>query len=187
MRLEPRQQAREVVGLARVEARFGATAAVVVLTDEDLVLEDHLVPGGRVDLERHVGEELTLVVAVEVDLEHAVDMRLVVRIVVEGDAVDLDGAVVPRRPAGLRARLPGDARDQADGSDHHAHETAQRAPLPAVVCFFHYARLPFSHGGSDAPAFPSTTQPRRLHRLRRMTAPSQTGHGIAPRRSNLQR
>jgi hypothetical protein len=155
MGVELRQRAREVVGLAGVEARFGATAAVVVLTDEDLVFEDHLwVSGGRMNLERHVGEEVTLVVAVEVDLEHTSDVRLVVRMIVEVDAVDLDGAVVPRRRSGLSAGLPGDARDEADGSDHHAHETAQRAPLPAVVHFFHYARLPFSHGAS-MPRFPN--------------------------------
>ena len=98
------------------------------------------------DLERHVGEQVTLVVAVEVDLEHAADVRLVVRMIVEVDAVDLDRAVVPGRRSGLAPACPGMSRDEADGSDHHAHETAQRAPLPGVVHFFHFARLPFSHG-----------------------------------------
>jgi hypothetical protein len=109
---EAGEHGREVVGHARVQTRFGPAAAVVVLTDEDVgVLEDHLVPGGLLDLERHVGEQLPLVVTVEIDLEHAPDMRLVVRGVVEVLAVDLDGAVVPARSAGTGSRLAGDGPD----------------------------------------------------------------------------
>jgi hypothetical protein len=49
----------------------------------------------RVGLEGDGGVQVPLVVAVEVDLEDAADMGLVVGVVVKGDVVDLDGAVVP--------------------------------------------------------------------------------------------
>jgi hypothetical protein len=160
VRLEPGERGREVVGPGCVETCLGTATAVVVLTDEDvLVLEDDLVPRGRMHLERHVGKEVTLVVAVEVDLEHAADMRLVVRVIVEVHPVDLDGAVVPGRPARLCTRLPGDARDEADRSDQHADETYQRAPLPVVVHhFLHCAEIP-SAMGSDA-LIALTTRPQ---------------------------
>jgi hypothetical protein len=48
-------------------------------------------------LERHGGIEVTLVEAIEIDLERAPHMRFVVRRVVERRAVDLDGAVVAGR------------------------------------------------------------------------------------------
>ena len=107
VRFERCERVREVIGPGRVEPRFGATTAVVVLTDEyACVFEDHLVARGRLHLENHIGEQIiTLVEAVEVDLEHAAHVRLVVRMVVEVLAVDLDGAIVPRRPTGLSARL----------------------------------------------------------------------------------
>jgi hypothetical protein len=146
--LERGEEAREVIGPARVEARLGTAAAVVVLTDEDVgVFEDHLVSGGRLYLERHIGKEIALVVAVEVDLEHAPDMWLVVRMIIEVHAVDLDGAIVPRRPTGLRARLRRDGRDETDGSDQHADEASECAPLPAVVnLLLHHADFPSATG-----------------------------------------
>ena len=49
------------------------------------------------DHERHLGNEVALVEAVEIDLERASDVRLVVGVVVEQLPVDLDRAVVPRR------------------------------------------------------------------------------------------
>jgi hypothetical protein len=145
LRLEPGEHGREVVGPARVEARFRTAAAVVVLTDEDVVvLEDHLVPGGRMHLERHIGEQGPLVVTVEVDLEHAPDMRLVVGVVVEFGAVDLDRAVVPGRVGG---RLAGDGPDKEESPRHHADEADQCAPSRAVVHHVvHLRRTPFSHG-----------------------------------------
>jgi len=175
VRLERGEQGREVIGPARVEARFGTASAVVVLTDEDvLVFEDDLVPGGRVHLEGHVGKEVTLVVAVEVHLEHAPDMGLVVRVAVELLAVDLDGAVVPRRPTGLRARLSRDGRHQADGSHQHAEEACQSAPLPAVVHhFLHNADLP-SAAGLRCPAI-------ALRDATTVAAPTPIDNGVIPR------
>jgi len=148
LRLEVGEQAREVVGPARVEARFGTATAVVVLTDEDVVVfEDHLVPGGRMHLERHIREQLPLVVTVEVDLEGAPDMRLVVRVAVELDAVDLDGAVVPGRPARVGIGPSGDAGDQEQSPGHHADQPDKRAPPRAIVHdVVHLAPTPFSLG-----------------------------------------
>src|SRR5262249_49796009 len=67
LRRELGEQAGEVVCPAGVESGRGTAAAVVVLTDEDVgVVEDDLVPGGPHHLERHVGEQVARVVAVEV-------------------------------------------------------------------------------------------------------------------------
>jgi hypothetical protein len=125
--LEPLQHRAQVVGLRRVEAGLGPTATVVVLTDEHVVLEDHLgLAGRRVHLERDVREEiLTLVEAVPVDLEDAADMRLVVGVVVELLAVDLDGAVVARR---IGARLAGNGRDQTGCAPEHAGQADDGPP-----------------------------------------------------------
>jgi hypothetical protein len=154
LRLEPGEQARQVIGPARVEALLGPATAVVVLTDEDVVVfEDDLVAGGRVHLERHIGEELTLVVAVEVDLEHAPDMRLVVRMVVELLAIDLDRPVVPRWPTSLCAGLSGDGPEETRGSRHHAHDAAKRSPPAAALQTSHNAEFP-SVTGLRCPAVP---------------------------------
>jgi hypothetical protein len=171
VRLEVCEQAGQVVGLGGVETRFGATTAVVVLTDEDVgVLEDHFVSGGRPHLEGHIGEQLTLVVAVEVDLEHTADVRLVVRMVVEVHAVDLDRAVVPGRPTSLSARLSGNARDETDGSHQHGDETRDHAPPTAAVQMFHGLDFP-SATGLRCPAVPSEDPTHRRPRRRRpMTA-----------------
>jgi hypothetical protein len=85
MWIEACQRRGQIVELGRIEARFRTASTVVVLTDEDSVLEDGEHPAGRgPDLEDHVGEQVVaLVVAVEVDLEAATYMRLVVRVVVE--------------------------------------------------------------------------------------------------------
>jgi hypothetical protein len=48
-------------------------------------------------LEGDVREEVALVEAVEIDLEDAPDVWLIVRMVVESHTVHLDGPVVPRR------------------------------------------------------------------------------------------
>ena len=53
--------------------------------------------------ESHVGKEVTLIEAVEVDLKLAANVRLVIRMVVEHHIVDLDRAVVSRRDARLQA------------------------------------------------------------------------------------
>jgi hypothetical protein len=94
------------VGLAGVQAGLAAPAAVVVLTDEHRVGQQHLIltlaQGRRVGLEGDGGVQVALVVAVEVDLEGAADVRLVVGQVVEGGVVDLDRAVVPGRVRGRR-------------------------------------------------------------------------------------
>jgi hypothetical protein len=139
---------------------------VVVLTDEDVVvLEDHLVAGGRMHSERHVGEQLPLVVTVEVDLEDAADVRLVVRVVVEDDAVDLDRAVVPRRPPGIGGCLTGKRPDQQETTRHHADEADQRAPALAVACHVvHLRRTPFHHG-HHCPVSPLRARPRSPRRL----------------------
>src|SRR5215210_4073912 len=88
------------VGLRRIEPRLAASAGVVVLTNEDVVLQQHdRGTGGRRGLRRegHVGGEvLALVVAVEVDLEDAADVRLVVRMVIESHVIDLDRPIVAR-------------------------------------------------------------------------------------------
>jgi hypothetical protein len=154
VRLEIGEQARQVVGLALIEAGLGAAAAVVVLADEDAgVLEDHLVSGGRHHLERHAGEQRPQVVPVEVDLEDAADMRLVVRVIVERHAVDLDRAVVPRRPATLQgARLAGDGRHEADDPDQHRHDAAERLPLPLVIdLLLSHALVSLSSYGASSP------------------------------------
>jgi hypothetical protein len=100
--LEPLEESAQVVGLGGVEPGLGPAAAVVVLTDEDSVGEDHFgLTGWRMHLEGDVREEVALVVSIEVDLEDASHVGLVVGMVIEGDAVDLDRPVVPR---GIRCR-----------------------------------------------------------------------------------
>jgi hypothetical protein len=94
---------RQRVGLGGVQPGLAATTAVVVLADEHRVgQQHHHRAGGRVRLEGDLGVQVALVVAVEVDLEGATDVGLVVGGVVEGDVVDLDGAVVPWRVGGRR-------------------------------------------------------------------------------------
>src|SRR5690606_20198510 len=95
-----------------------------VLADGQRVLEQDLaVAGRRPGLEHDVGLEVALVVVVEVDLENAADVRLVVWVVVEGDAVDLDGAVVAARPllgsrrSGQRQREAGASGRRRDGTE----------------------------------------------------------------------
>jgi hypothetical protein len=120
----PDQQVREVVVLAGVEAGLGPAAAVVVLTDEHGVREDDLVAGRGVHLEGDVRPEVALVEAVPVDLEVAADVRLVVGMAVERDAVDLDGAVVA-----LGVRL-GECRRRPSQCDRaHAHTECEASEL----------------------------------------------------------
>jgi hypothetical protein len=86
------------VGLRCVQTGLRAAAAVVVLADEDVVGEED---GGRasrrVRLERHMRGQVTFVESVEIDLEGASHMWLVVGGGVERVAVDFDGAVVAGR------------------------------------------------------------------------------------------
>jgi hypothetical protein len=106
----------EGVGHRGVQAGLAAAAAVAVLADEHRVGQQDLVVTGplgrRVGLEGDLGVQVTLVVAVEIDLEGAADVGFVVRVVVEGGVVDLHGAVVPRRvrprpiPPAKRASRP---------------------------------------------------------------------------------
>src|SRR5512133_846533 len=65
--------------------------------------------------EGHVGKEVTLVVAVEVDLERAADVRLIVRVVVEGHIVDLDRSVVTRRDRKGRSRQADERQASGEG------------------------------------------------------------------------
>jgi hypothetical protein len=112
------------VGLAGVQPGLAAPAAVVVLTDEHRVGQQHLVValtlGRRLGLEGDGGVQVALVVAVEVDLEDAADVGLVVGQVVEGGVVDLDRAVVPRRVRRRRRQL----RD-GHTSQHHCRQDDQ--------------------------------------------------------------
>ena len=95
----------EGVGHGRIQAGLAAAPGVVVLADEHRVLQKRLDrPGWRMRLEEDVREEIALVEAVEVDLELAADVRLVVRRVIEVDRVDLDGAVVAGRIGTRSAR-----------------------------------------------------------------------------------
>jgi hypothetical protein len=90
----------EHVRLGCVEASLAAAAGVVILSDEGAnvaVDDDAPILGRRLQLETNVSVELTLVEPVEVHLERAADVRLVVGVVVERDAVELDGAVVAGR------------------------------------------------------------------------------------------
>src|SRR4029453_6897427 len=125
--------------------------------------------GRGVGLEGEGGVQAALVVAVEVDLEHAADMRLVVGVVVELDVVDLDGAVVPRR---VRARpgQTGKEREQSRRTDHHC-----RTEQPASFGPQHRSTPPMSRAEEPPPSllryiprrcatFPSTTTLRPLPR-----------------------
>jgi hypothetical protein len=92
---------RKHVSLTRVQAGFTATTARVVLTDEHrrrvalTAGNGHTsVSSRRLVFEQDGGIVVALVIAVEVHLERTTDVRLIVRVVIEGDAVDLDGAVV---------------------------------------------------------------------------------------------
>src|SRR5215217_2080011 len=60
-------------------------------------------------------EVVTLVEAVEVDLERAADVRLVVRVVGEDHIVDLDCAVVTRRDRKGRCRQVGERQASGEG------------------------------------------------------------------------
>jgi hypothetical protein len=84
VRLDVRERLGQVVRCGRVETRFRAPSTVVVLADVDLVRKK-LNPrtGRRMGIKDHVGEQVTFVVAVEVDLKDAADVRLIVGVVVE--------------------------------------------------------------------------------------------------------
>jgi hypothetical protein len=102
VRLDVCERLTQVVGRAGVEV--GATSGGV-LADEHGVGQKHTATGRRHALEGDVGVEVTLVVAVEIDLEDASHVGFVVGMVVEGDIVNLDGPIVPRwvlRVGGVR-------------------------------------------------------------------------------------
>jgi hypothetical protein len=83
-----------------------------------------------VHLERDVREEVTLVDAVPVDLEDAVDMRLVVRIIVEDDTSTL---TVPLFPGGSAPACPGPPKTAARTTPVTAASAAPNASRPALV------------------------------------------------------
>jgi hypothetical protein len=117
-----RDRGAQVERLGRVEPSRAPSARGGVLTDEDAALgqQRDLRSGRWVKLEAGRGEELARVVAVEVDLEHAADVRLIVRKVVERRAVHLDRPVV----AGRCQRTAGDG-PQHEGHDRtHKHDRA---------------------------------------------------------------
>jgi hypothetical protein len=126
-----RQQSGQIVGSGRIQAGFRTTSAVVVLTDEDLVREHGVESAGRrPGVEDDLGRQVALVEAVEVDLEDASDVGLVVRVVVERRVVDLDGAVVPRRILRRHAgQLAGD--HHRNGDAHSERQCAGQSEPPA--------------------------------------------------------
>jgi len=82
MRVDARQIER--VRRGRVQTRLRPAAAVVILADEDIVGEEDLArTGRRVRLERHLRRQVTFVEAVEIDLERASNVRLVVGSIIE--------------------------------------------------------------------------------------------------------
>jgi hypothetical protein len=126
MRLDPGEVQR--VGLRGIQPRLRAASGIVVLADEDLIGQqgDHRT-GRRVRLKQHRGGQVALVVAVEVDLEGAADVGFVVGVVVEGDVVDLDGAVVARRVG----RRGSELRDRNASRHHHGgDDQPNRLPGP---------------------------------------------------------
>lgn len=95
LRREVGQQRRKVVGTRAVQARYRAPARRVVVVQLHVIGQDDLVAGWWMDRERYVGYHVG-VEGIPIDLENA-DMRLVIRLVVEYDTVDLDGAIVAGR------------------------------------------------------------------------------------------
>jgi hypothetical protein len=126
--LVARQQSGQIVGSGRIQPGFRTAAAVVVLADEDLVREHGVEFAGRwPGVEDHFGGQVALVEAVEVDLEDASDVGLVVREVIERHVVELDGAVVPRRILRRHAgQLAGDHRNSEAHSERQC--AGQREP-----------------------------------------------------------
>ena len=142
VRLDALQRVGEVVGLGGVEAVLAAAARVVVLADEHRVGEERLDLARRLDgLEGHVGEQVqAFIEAVEVDLELAAHVRLVVGMIVELHPVDLDRAVVARRVClGPRRAGGADDRGKSDAADHRqrrakhvsSHRSFPQLPEPA--------------------------------------------------------
>jgi hypothetical protein len=147
MRLVSGQDRSQIVSDRSIETGLAATAGVAVLTDEHNVIENaNEISGRGLDAEVHIGEKVALIEAVEVHLENAADMRFVVGVVIEGDAVDLDGAVVSGGVSLGWWSQP----DQAQ--DHHPDDrhSQQPASLDASNRIPHWS-LPFvvpRRGGS---------------------------------------
>src|SRR5207245_11637359 len=81
--------------------------------------------------ESYRGGKVALVIAIEVDLESATDVGLVVREVVERDAVHFHGAVVPRRvplPARERERAHRSQDAYRRGDDGKLAQSSHRVP-----------------------------------------------------------
>src|SRR5687767_9279857 len=91
MRRDAGKLVGQLVAGRRVETRGASATVVRVFADEDPILEDRAAGGRRVSLEDNVGVEVPLVEAVEVDLEGAARVGLVVRRIVPLESVDLDG------------------------------------------------------------------------------------------------
>ena len=85
-----------------VDTGFASASGVVVLTNENGVGQYGLEgTGRRLHLESDLRIQIAGVEAVEVDLENAADVGLVVRVDIKLDAIDLDRAVISR---GIPAR-----------------------------------------------------------------------------------
>jgi len=111
MRGVTRERRAQVIGRGGVEI---SPAAGWILSDEHGVGEEHALTGWRLSLECHQGFEISLVEPVEVDLEDATHVRLIVGVVVEIVAIDLDGSVVSIERVVSRARERCD-RQQRNG------------------------------------------------------------------------
>src|SRR5829696_1243143 len=109
----------EVIGAAGVEvgAAPGRVLADVEGVGEQLVVL--ALVGRGPGLEGHGGREIARVIAVEVDLDHAADVGLVVGVAVEGRVVDLDGAVVARGVLGGGGASP---HHHGSGTRQHGGE-----------------------------------------------------------------
>jgi hypothetical protein len=122
MRRDRGQPGAEVVLLRGVEI---GTAARDVLTDEHGLRRnvENASAGGSPSGERHRGVQVTLVEPVEVHLEDAADMGLVIWSVIPWLPVNLDGAVVAWGIAVSPTRLghrhrAGDNQDQKSGEEN---------------------------------------------------------------------
>ena len=91
----------KVIGPRSVEV---GPASGGILADEDRIGGECAPARGRPALQEHRGVQVALIVAIEVDLKRAPDVRFVVRGIVERDAIDLHGPVVAGRVPGSMCR-----------------------------------------------------------------------------------
>src|SRR5215213_1692260 len=114
------------VGLRRIEPRLAASAGVVVLTNEDIVLQQH---------DRGTGRRR--------GLRRAGHVRLVVRMIVECHVIDLDRSIVSgwvlgegwRRQAGERHASGDGCRPAGPACESsNMHEFPREDPLSKATC-----------------------------------------------------